>query len=116
MKRNNELDAFDGYVPHEFIKDHFPYEKPRTLQLETISKIYDAIEEGYKYIFLEAASGFGKSAVAITLSDIYSSGKTYILTTTHQLASQYLDEFKDYDLKKVEPRSNFPCLTKRNGS
>lgn len=116
MKKNNELCNFDGYVPHEFIKDHFPYEKPRDLQLETISKIYDAIEDGYKYIFLEAASGFGKSAIAITLSDIYSSGKTYILTTTHQLASQYLEEFEEYGLKKVEPRSNFPCLTKRNGS
>ena len=47
MKKNNELCNFDGYVPHEFIKDHFPYEKPRNLQLETTSKIYDAIEDGY---------------------------------------------------------------------
>ena len=116
MKKNNKLDDFEGYVPHEFIKDHFPYEKPRDLQLETISKIYDAIEKGCKYIILEAASGFGKSAVAATLSDIYSSGKTYILTTTNQLASQYIEEFEEYDLKKVEPRSHFPCLTKRNGS
>ena len=51
------------------IKDNFPYPHPRELQLETISKIYNAIENGYKYIILEAVSGFGKSLISATLSE-----------------------------------------------
>ena len=91
------------------IKDNFPYPHPRELQLETISKIYNAIENGYKYIILEAVSGFGKSLISATLSNIYSEGKSYILTTTNQLINQYINDFDDSEITKINPRSNFKC-------
>lgn len=97
------------YEVKKIVKDNFPKEQPRELQLETISKIYDAIEEGYKYIILEAVSGFGKSLIATALANIYSNDKTYILTTTNQLANQYITEFNKYKITKLNSRSTCNC-------
>ncbi|MGZ7109563.1 MAG: DEAD/DEAH box helicase family protein, partial [Methanobacterium sp.] len=79
------------------IIDNFPFEKPREGQLEIISKIKNAIDEGFKFIVLEAGTGTGKSAIASTLTKIYS--PAYILTMTKQLQSQYANEFS-YPLVK----------------
>ncbi len=49
------------------VKRNFPFKHPRPDQLETISEIVDAINQGYKYIVLEAGTGTGKSAIAATL-------------------------------------------------
>ena len=105
----NELDKFEKYQIKPIVKKNFPYEKPRKYQLETISKIYDAIEKGYKFIILEAVSGFGKSGVATTLSEIYSNEKTYILNTTRQLSSQYYNEFEGHSFNIIYPRSDYKC-------
>lgn len=86
------------------IIDNFPFEKPREGQLEILNKIKNAIDDGYKFIILEASTGTGKSAIATTLSKIYS--PAYILTMTKQLQSQYANEFS-YPL--VKGRSNFSC-------
>ncbi|MGZ7210100.1 MAG: DEAD/DEAH box helicase family protein, partial [Methanobacterium sp.] len=86
------------------IIDSFPFERPREGQLEIISKIKNAIDDGYKYIVLEAGTGTGKSAIASTLTKIYS--PAYILTMTKQLQSQYANEFS-YPL--VKGRGNFSC-------
>ena len=107
---NTELDKLDEENIPKIIKDNFPSKEPRELQLETISKIYDAIENGYKYIILEAVSGFGKSLIAIALSNIYSEGKSYILTPTHLLIDQYINDFK---ISKLKTRTSFKC--KKNG-
>ena len=88
---NAALESIDEYKINSIVKDNFPFEEHRELQLETISKIYDAIEKGYKFILVEAVSGFGKSLIAATLSKIYSKDKSYILTTTHQLVNQYFE-------------------------
>lgn len=92
------------------IKKHFPFETPRTDQLETISEIIDAINQGYKYIVLEAGTGTGKSAIAYTLSSIYDS--SYILTVTKQLQEQYSTDFNN--LKLVKGRNNFTCNKNSN--
>lgn len=84
---------------------HFPFDNPRDAQLETISEIIDAINQGFKYIILEAGTGTGKSAIAATLANIYDS--SYILTITKQLQDQYLKDFEDFTL--VKGRSNFKC-------
>lgn len=84
---------------------HFPFKSPRPSQLETISEIIEAIDNGYKYIILEAGTGTGKSAIAYTLSSIYES--SYILTVTKQLQDQYLEDFSNLCL--VKGRSNFKC-------
>lgn len=86
------------------IIDNFPFQKPRGGQLDIISKIKNAIDEEYKFIVLEAGTGTGKSAIATTLSEIYS--PAYILTMTKQLQSQYANEFS-YPL--VKGRGNFSC-------
>lgn len=86
------------------ILEKFPFEEPREGQLEIISKIKNAIDEGFKYIILEAGTGTGKSAIATTLTRIYE--PAYILTMTKQLQSQYANEFS-YPL--VKGRGNFLC-------
>ena len=88
-------------------KNLFPFNKARKNQLETISEIKQAIDEGYKYIVLEAGTGTGKSAIAATLALMYDS--TYILTVTKQLQDQYLTDFKDLGFKVVKGRGNFKC-------
>ena len=100
-------------VVYEFFPCGNSFKKPRSYQIETISQIYNAIEKGYKFIFLEACSGFGKSLIAATVSRIYSEGKSYILTPTNQLITPYEKVFKDFNLKKVKARTFFSC--KRSG-
>lgn len=111
-----ELGNYDKYQINPIVKEHFTYDKPRKYQLETISKIYDAIENGYKYIILEAVSGFGKSGIATTLSEIYAEDKTYLLNPTRQLSSQYLEGFKDHNIKIAYPRSDSRCKHKEKNS
>lgn len=89
------------------VKENFPFTSPREHQLETISEIKEAIDNGYKYIVLEAGTGTGKSVIAATLASMYES--TYILTVTKQLQDQYLNDFKDLGFKLVKGRGNFNC-------
>ncbi len=92
------------HIPEEII-ENFPFENPRSGQLEIIADIEEAISKGYKYIILEAGTGTGKSAVASTLARMYESA--YILTMTKQLQKQYADEF---GFPLVKGRGNFDCL------
>lgn len=89
---------------------HFPFSEPRDGQLETVSEILKAVDEGYRYIVLEAGTGTGKSAIAATLASIFES--SYILTITKQLQDQYLRDFSD--LQVVKGRANFNCLMYKN--
>ena len=43
------------------VEENFVFDTPREDQLETISEIKKAIDEGYRYIVLEAGTGTGKS-------------------------------------------------------
>jgi ATP-dependent DNA helicase DinG len=86
------------------ILENFPFEEPREGQLEIISKIENAIDEGFKYIILEAGTGTGKSAIATTLARMYE--PAYILTMTKQLQTQYANEFS---FPLVKGRGNFSC-------
>jgi len=96
-------------IPNEII-DNFPFENPRSGQLEIITEIYEAIEKGYKFIILEAGTGTGKSVIAATLAKIYS--PTFILTMTKQLQEQYLNDFENEGFSVVKGRRNFNCLSK----
>lgn len=86
------------------IIENFPFPEPREGQLDVINEIKTAIEEGFRYILLEAGTGTGKSAIATTLTGIYQ--PAYILTMTKQLQSQYGAQF-GYPL--VKGRGNFSC-------
>lgn len=102
--RVNELKSQYPNI-EEIIIENFPFQQPRHDQLEIISDIYEAIESGYKYIILEAGTGTGKSAIAVTLARIYD--KAYIFTMTKQLQNQYSNEF---GFPLVKGRGNFGCL------
>lgn len=110
---NIPIEVLNEEYFNPIVYEFFPYgesfKEARSYQIETISQIYNAIEKGYKYIFLEACSGFGKSLIAATLSRIYSEGKSYILTPTNQLLTPYEEVFKDFNLKKVKARKFFTC-------
>jgi len=75
-----------------------------------LSDICAAFDSDYRYVILEAPTGFGKSAVAIALA--LSLGSSYICTATKDLQTQY---FKDYTyVKAAKGKNNFPCLLKQD--
>ncbi len=102
-----KVEEFKTQFPYinEEILENFPFEQPRVGQLDIIQDIQEAIQQGYKYIILEAGTGTGKSAVTTTLAKLY--GSAYILTMTKQLQAQYADEF---GFPLVKGRSNFGCM------
>ena len=79
---------------------------PRASQAKLITKINNAIQNGYKNIILEAGTGIGKSAIATTLANMY--GDSFILTMTKQLQEQYIDDFGDM-LVEIKGRGNYKC-------
>lgn len=70
----------------------------------------DAFNSGYKYVLLEAPTGFGKSAVAISLA--LSLGSSYICTSTKDLQTQYCNDFPY--VKAAKGKNNFACLLKQD--
>lgn len=102
--RVTELKGMYPHVEEEIIEE-FPFPSPREGQLDIIGRLNEAIEQGYRYLILEAGTGTGKSAVATTLARMYQ--PAYILTMTKQLQAQYAIEF-GYPL--VKGRGNFSCL------
>jgi ATP-dependent DNA helicase DinG len=70
----------------------------------------DAFNSGYKYIVLEAPTGFGKSPIAMALA--LSLGSSYICTATKDLQTQYSRDFPY--LAMAKGKSNFPCLVKQD--
>ncbi|MGL6298532.1 MAG: DEAD/DEAH box helicase family protein, partial [Methanobacteriaceae archaeon] len=92
------------------IIEKFPFENPREGQFEIIQEIKDAIDNGYKYIVLEAGTGTGKSVIGATLARMY--GDTFIFTMTKQLQEQYIHDFGEYGFRLVKGRQNFECKDK----
>ena len=88
------------------VSEHFPLKEPRPMQTVAINAISNAWEEGHKYVFLEAPTGFGKSAIAITLAR--EEPNAFILVSTKTLQKQYVTE-KLYKAIQVKGRSNFTC-------
>ncbi len=78
---------------------------PRPQQKTIIKKIAHGLDKGYTYILLDAGTGIGKSAIAVTLANYFSSA--YIVTITKQLQDQYYEDFKFQVLKG---RNNFDCI------
>ena len=70
---------------------NFPFKEIRPKQLEVLQQIADAINARYKYIVLEAPTGFGKSPVAIAVGRTL--GTSYICSATKDLQTQYTNDF-----------------------
>ncbi|MBA3977953.1 MAG: ATP-dependent DNA helicase [Nitrosopumilus sp.] len=92
------------------MRSFFPFDSIRSNQDKVLGEIDQALKSGYKYIFLEAPTGFGKSAVAVALSRFL--GSSHICTSTKDLQTQYSKDFPY--LYEVKGRNNFPCIVKED--
>lgn len=89
---------------------NFPFLTQRENQKRVLDEIHIAFNSDYKYVILEAPTGFGKSAVAIALA--LSFGSSYICTSTKDLQTQYSKDFPY--VKAVKGKNNFNCLLKQD--
>jgi ATP-dependent DNA helicase DinG len=80
----------------------------RERQKSVLLEFEAAIKSGYKQIFFEAPTGFGKSPVAVAMA-LYL-GSSHICTATKDLQTQYIRDFPF--ISDVRGRGNFPCIVK----
>ena len=81
----------------------------RPVQEKILNEITDALKKGYTNIILEAGTGIGKSAIAVTLANMM--GTSYILTMTTQLQQQYINDFHNIPgLAQVKGRRHYDCI------
>jgi ATP-dependent DNA helicase DinG len=90
------------------IQSYFPLPALRDRQQKILLEIEQALKSGFKHIFLEAPTGFGKSPVAVALARYL--GSSHICTATKDLQSQYSRDFPF--IREVKGKSNFPCIVK----
>lgn len=98
-----------GKLPDKWdtIRDDFPMPSPRKYQAEALSVIYWAMEnDDFDNIVLQAPTGIGKSAIAMTMQNQFQSA--YLMTPSLGLTDQYKRDY-GHKLKEVRGRSNFPC-------
>ena len=98
-----------SFTVTDFIKN-FPFVHRRKSQTYVINEICEAFSSGYKFILLEAPTGFGKSPVAIAVA--MTMGSSYICTSTKDLQTQYSRDFSF--LKVAKGANNFRCLVKED--
>lgn len=89
VEKESKVNSETDKISQETIKENFPFPTFLKDQLEILTEMVDAIEEGYKYIILE--SGVGKSAIAATLANIYKS--SFILSDNEKLQEKYHEEY-----------------------
>ncbi len=87
-----------------------PQHTPRVAQQKILNRIIWAIDNGYKNIILEAGTGIGKSAIAVTLANMYKD--SFILTMTKQLQNQYRHDFPS--LVEIKGSGNYKCIIRGN--
>ena len=84
----------------------FPFREYRDGQREAIDRVRDAFAAGKRFVVVEAPTGSGKSAIAVTLAREAESA--FVLTAQKVLQDQYARDF--VDLAIMKGRSNYPCL------
>lgn len=84
----------------------FPFATYRTGQREAIDAVRDAFARGRRFVVVEAPTGAGKSAIAVTVAREIGDG--YVLTAQKILQDQYARDFPDLALMKG--RANYDCL------
>lgn len=75
--------------------DNFPFKEIRSKQREALQQICDAFNQGYKFIVLEAPTGFGKSPVAVAVAKTL--GSSYLCSVTKELQDQYSRDFRLFE-------------------
>ena len=89
----------------------FPFSDFRKYQKETIEKIFEHYQNK-KFVILEAPTGSGKSAIAMTVARIF--GRSHILTIQKILQDQYKRDFPEIFVMKG--RSNYQCLLREGAT
>ncbi len=89
---------------------NFFFKEIRPKQREVLQQIADAVNSGYKYIVLEAPTGFGKSPVAIAVGRTLAT--SYICSATKDLQTQYTKDFPF--LRAIKGMGNYDCLAKED--
>jgi len=103
IKINDEIDI------------HFPMElKPRKQQIEMLEFCKKSINNGKKYILINAPTGSGKSYLTIMLANFYKnfidkSAKFDIITNSKILQEQYIKDFPF--MESLKGASNYYCTT-----
>lgn len=92
-------------VDKERLLHLFPFDTYRPYQEAVLTKAIEAFERGVKHVAINAPVGFGKSAVALTLSRWF--GASYVSTTQKSLQRQYC---YDFDLQELYGKSNYKCI------
>ena len=110
MTNNNSSSNSQSSLTIPNLINNFPFASQRYNQINVLNQICAAFNSGYKYIILEAPTGFGKSPVAITIA--MTLGSSYICTSTKDLQTQYSRDFPH--LKVAKGKNNFPCLVKED--
>jgi ATP-dependent DNA helicase DinG len=93
----------------EFIKN-FPFPNLREKQSFILNEIENAFASDYKYILLEAPTGFGKSPVAVGVALALRS--SHFCTSSTELQMQYATDFPF--LYPAIGMDNFQCLAKED--
>jgi ATP-dependent DNA helicase DinG len=90
--------------------ENFPHASFRNNQDNVIRQICEAFNSDCKYVILEAPTGFGKSAIAMTVARTL--GSSFVCTATKDLQTQYT---YDYGFLKVaKGKNNFQCRVKED--
>ncbi len=84
----------------------FPFKRYRQGQREALEAARQAFDDGKRFVVIEAPTGSGKSAIAVTLAR--EARDAYLVTAQKILQDQYGRDFPDVAVMKG--RSNYPCL------
>jgi len=89
---------------------NFPFTSLRENQGYILNEIDSAFSSGYRYIILEAPTGFGKSGVAIAVA--LTLGSSYICVSTKDLQGQYAKDFPY--VRVAKGKNNFICTVRED--
>ena len=89
---------------------YFPFSKIRPAQREAIDFVIDSFKNK-TYANVQAATGTGKSAIALALAKYYSNidgvSGAYIITTQKVLQKQYVNDFEN--IANIWGKDNYKC-------
>jgi hypothetical protein len=92
------------------IRPKFPMPSPRKYQDDALSVVWWALDnDDFDNVVIEAPTGIGKSAIAMTVQSRFQSA--YLLSPTLGLTDQYKRDY-GHTLKEVRGRGNFDCWVK----
>lgn len=98
--------AVPGGVSGEAPPRTFPFPAYRPGQAEALARARAAFAGGKRFVVVEAPTGAGKSAIAVTLAREAKSA--FVITNQKILQDQYVRDFPDLALLKG--RANYECL------